>query len=170
VFLQSGDFDCKKIGRTRTKVRQSGCWQRRSEPAKTRTGSVAKRGSTTLRWIRPATTGLHGRASGAECLRECGSTDRRSRRCMQVDKKVELRFANHGAIPRGQTDSFLPRRLGPHAGLWAPQVPSPFSRPERSQQAIGWRPIVVDCLLYDEVVANFPRAWRNGRRSGLKQA
>ena len=25
-------------------------------------------------------------------------------------------------------------------------------------------------LLYDEAVANFPRAWRNGRRSGLKQA
>jgi hypothetical protein len=155
---------------TRAKARQRGCWQRRSEPAKTRTGSVAKRGSTTLRLIRPATTGLHGRAGEVECLRECGSTDRQSRQCMQVDKKVELRFANHGAIHRGQTDSFLPRWLGPHLDFGPPQVPSPFSRPECSQQAIGWRPIVVDCLLYDEVVANFPRAWRNGRRSGLKQA
>ena len=26
------------------------------------------------------------------------------------------------------------------------------------------------CLHYDEAIANFPRAWRNGRRSGLKQA
>jgi hypothetical protein len=49
-----------------------------------------------------------------------------------------------------------------------------FGRPSgglnRSYKAPGLRPIVVDCLLYDEVVANFPRAWRNGRRSGLKQS
>ena len=170
MFVQSGDFDCKKIGRTRTKVTQSGCWQRRGEPGKTRTGSVAKRRSTALRLIRPVTTGLPGSPSEVECLRECGSNDRQSRQCMQVDKKVERRFANHGAIPREDTDSFLPRRLGPHLDFGPPQVPSPFSRPECSQQAVGWRPIVVDCLLYDEVVANFPRAWRNGRRSGLKQA
>jgi hypothetical protein len=37
-------------------------------------------------------------------------------------------------------------------------------------QPLGWRNVDHRCLHYDVAVANFQRAWRNGRRSGLKQA
>jgi hypothetical protein len=41
----------------------------------------------------------------------------------KLDKRVERRFARHGAIPLGCTDSFLPWRFRPHLDFGRPLVP-----------------------------------------------